>query len=161
MTIREEIQEIVVPNYEDEIVKPMAGKNHARIQSRLIAELLRYEDKYDVLPELDLELPGRARPDLCIYPNLSYDWWKEEHKVTQAPIIAIEILSYSQGIEDLLTKARDIYFTANVQSAWFVVPGLNIIYIATPNGQTAAFQQNERLIDPVTGIEVELKNVFK
>ena len=66
-----------------------------------------------------------------------------------------------KGIKDLLSKARDIYFTANLQSAWFVVPGLNIIHVTTPNGQTATFQQNEKLVDPVTGIEVEFREVFR
>lgn len=161
MTIREEIIESIVPDYEAELEKPMAGKNHARIQSRLIIELAQFEHLYDALPELDLELPGRARPDICIYPNLSYDWWAEEHKVKEAPITTIEILSYQQGVEDLIDIAKNIYFPAGVKSAWFVEPAFGIIHVVMADRETLTFTRKEILEDPMTGVRIELGKVFK
>ena len=161
MTIREEILEIPVPDYESEIQKPMAGKNHSIIQRRLIVALDKYDDQYDVMPELDLELPARARPDICIYPNLSYDWWDEVHKVKEPPITTIEILSYAQGVEDLLKKARDIYFSSGVKSSWFVEPAFGIVHVAVPGQETLTFTKKDRLKDPATGIEVELSEIFR
>ena len=161
MTIREEIIESIVPDYEAEIEKPLAGKNHARIQSRLIIELAQFEHQYDALPELDLELPGRARPDICIYPNLSYDWWTEEHKVKEAPITTIEILSYQQGVEDLIDKAKNIYFPAGVKSAWFVEPAFGIIHIVFTDRETLTFTRKETLEDPMTGVRIDLGKVFR
>jgi Uma2 family endonuclease len=161
MTIREEIIESIVPDYEAELEKPMAGKNHARIQSRLIIELAQFEHLYDALPELDLELPGRARPDICIYPNLSYDWWAEEHKVKEAPITTIEILSYQQGVEDLIDKAKNIYFPAGVKSAWFVEPAFGIIHVVMADRETLTFTRKEMLDDPMTRVRIELGKVFR
>lgn len=161
MTIREETIEHIVPDYEAEIIKPMAGKNHARIQSKLIIELAQFENQYDALPELDLELPGRARPDICIFHNLSYDWWTEEHKVKEAPITTIEILSYQQGMEDLIDKAKNIYFPSGVKSAWLVEPAFGIVHVVYPDRETLTFTKKEVLIDAVTGIQIDLSNIFR
>jgi len=162
MTIREEILEIPVPDYESEIQKPMAGKNHARIQTRLVSYLdQHYDSEFDILSELDLELPGRARPDVCIYPNLSFDWWDEVHKVQDPPLTTIEILSYGQGVEDLLDKAREIYFPSGVKSSWFIVPAFGVVHIAIPGQETLTFTKKDRLKDPATGIEVDLSEIFR
>lgn len=162
MAIHEEIVEIPVPDYENEIQKPMAGKNHARVQTRLSTYLENhYDEQYDILNELDLELPGRSRPDICIYPNLTYDWWKEVPKVKEAPFVTIEILSAQQPVEDLTDKARDIYFPAGVKSAWFVLPMFTTIFVAVPNTDILTFTKNDILKDPATGIEVDLKQIFR
>ena len=60
---------------EDVIGSPPRSINHSRLIHRISVALDRYDDRYDVLPELELELStGKCKPDICVYANLSVDW---------------------------------------------------------------------------------------
>ncbi len=148
--------------YEIERGKPMPSKNHNRVQHRLNIELAKkYDETYDFLPEQDLELStGNVVPDLCIYPNLNYDWERDEIRMTQTPITAIEILSPKQAISDLLEKARDKYFPAGVSSVWVIIPTFKTIYVMYNEKPTVAFTEGE-MKDEITGISLQLSNVFR
>lgn len=50
---------------------------------------LRYQERYDVFPEVSLDLPILNRvPDLAIYTSMEYG--KEEIKMTQLPLCSVE-----------------------------------------------------------------------
>ena len=153
--------ETAVLELEEFQTEDIMSLNHSRIINRLCVALDKYDAKFDTFPELELELiTGKCKPDICIYPNLQYDWWSEEHKVKIAPITTIEILSYQQGVEDLLIKAKDIYFPSGVKSSWFVEPAFGIVHIALPGRETLTFTKKDQLEDPVNGIVLDLKKVF-
>lgn len=84
----------------------MPSLNHARAQGRLVAAMMRFDQDYDILPELSLELDGRSfTPDISIYPRLAADWIQDEIRKTEPPLAAIEILSPKQVMDDLLARA--------------------------------------------------------
>ncbi len=89
--------------------------NHSRLTYRLSVLLSAYEDKYDIMPELELELTsGRGKPDVAIFPKLTYNWEEDVIRYTNPPITAIEILSPTQAFDSLTTKIRKVYFPAGV-----------------------------------------------
>ena len=152
----------LLSDYELERGKPVPSLNHAYLQKNLLVVLeIRYRKTYDILPELELELTtGRATPDLCIYPNLQYDWEEDVIRMKEPPFTTIEILSPRQAIDDLISKIRKIYFPAGVKSAWVVVPPFKTIHILYPDQPTVTFTQGP-LIDPATAIELPMEEIFR
>ncbi|WP_310392123.1 Uma2 family endonuclease [Hymenobacter sp.] len=147
---------------ETEVVLEKAmSLNHSRLTSRLVALLLPYEDKYDILPELEFELEtGRLKPDIALLPQLSYNWEKDIIRYPHPPVTAIEILSPTQSLDSLITKIREGYLPGGVQSAWLVLPGIRTINLYLPNQPVIPFNQGT-LRDPTTGIELQLETVFR
>lgn len=135
--------------------------NHSKLIHRLCVQLDRYEQEYDILPELELELPtGKCKPDVAIYKNLHTNWFNDLIFYTQPPIIAVEVLSPKQGVMDLTDKAFKIYFPAGVRSVWIVAPILHICQILLPDGTQLTWPDGQ-LTDPVTQIELDVAQLFR
>ncbi|MBU1822334.1 MAG: Uma2 family endonuclease [Bacteroidetes bacterium] len=135
--------------------------NHSKIIHRLSVALDRYEDQYDILPELELELStGKCKPDVSIFNNLGVDWLNDVIFYTKPPITAVEILSPRQALTELTDKAYKQYFPAGVQSVWLIIPVLQNIYILLPDGSKQIFAEG-LMQDTVTGFELDLGYLFK
>lgn len=148
------------PGYEQERGKPMPSKNHGLVQLFLGNALLRYAEQYTVIPELSLDLDGRPLvPDLCIYPKLPIDWRHDEVRMTEPPLTVVEILSPTQGMDEVVRKA-DVYFEAGVKSCWIVQPVLEVVAVLVP-GNKARFFTSGEVTDPATGITVKIDEIFR
>ena len=135
--------------------------NHSRLIQRISVALENYDDEFDTFPELEIELPtGKVKPDICVYPNLPVDWLNDIIYFTQAPLIAIEILSPRQAMSDLTDKAFKVYFPGGVKVVWLVIPMLRMMHILLPDGSTKTFSDNN-MIDPITGINIPLSHIFR
>ncbi|GAA4394685.1 hypothetical protein GCM10023187_00780 [Nibrella viscosa] len=135
--------------------------NHSRIIHRMSVALNRYEDQFDILPELELELStGKCKPDVSVFPKMPVDWLNDIVYYNQPPIIAIEILSPRQALNELTDKAYKQCFPAGVQTVWLIIPVLQVIHILLPDGSKRIFSEG-LLIDPVTSIELNLAYIFK
>ena len=135
--------------------------NHSKLIHRLSVALDQYEEQYDILPQLELELPtGKCKPDVSVFPKLAVDWLNDVIFYTKPPIIAIEILSPKQALTELTDKAYKQYFPAGVQAVWLVIPVLQIIHVLLPDGSKQVFAAG-RLQDPVTRVELDLTYLFK
>jgi Uma2 family endonuclease len=135
--------------------------NHSRTIQRISTYLERYDDVYDILPELEMKLNGKpVKPDVSVYPNLPEDWDTDVIFITEPPIIAVEVLSPKQAMTDITDKINNIYFPAGVQSVWIVVPLLQTITIRTPDGKKMTFSEGI-IKDPVTNIEMPFEQIFR
>ena len=135
--------------------------NHSKLIHRLSVALDRYEDAYDILPELELELStGKCKPDIAIYQNLPIDWLNDVIYYNQPPIVAIEILSPKQALTDLTDKAYKQYFPAGVQVVWLIIPTIRIVQVLLPNGSIQTWSSG-LMKDPITGMEMDLGYLFK
>ncbi len=151
----------VMNEYEIERGKPMPSKNHATIQMTLGAALFnRYRNQYSILSELSLELPGQpaTTPDICVYPRLSVNWTHDESKMTTPPLLAIEILSPTQGMQDIMDKFES-YFQGGVKSCWLVQPFLETVTVFSPDMKRRVFAGGD-VIDAATGISVSIDDIF-
>ena len=150
-----EITEIETP------LQETGSLNHSRLTYRLCVLLAAYEAQYDILPELELELlAGRAKPDVSVYGNLTFDWEEDVVRYTVPPITAIEILSPTQAFDELVSKIRKVYFPGGVQSAWLVVPTIKAVHLFTPDQPVQIFTQGA-FTDPATGIGLNLADIFR
>ena len=135
--------------------------NHSRLIHRLSVALLPYEDRYDILPELEFELAaGRLKPDVALLPLQSYNYSKDVLRVAQPPVTAIEILSPTQSFDALVAKIQEQYLTSGVRSAWLLLPSVRMIYLFLPDQPPQVFTTGT-LHDPAAQIEVALADIFR
>lgn len=147
--------------YELERGKPMPSKNHSRLQLRMGKLLIdKYDERYDFHSELSLQLStGKATPDICIYPKEVIDWFNDEVRVTEPPLTAIEILSPTQGLQDV-TEKLTLYFGAGVKSVWVVIPTFKTIYVITPERDVKTFTTGT-LTDAALDIRLDMDALFR
>lgn len=135
--------------------------NHSRLIHRISVALLPFEDRYDILPELEFELSaGRLKPDVALLPRLHYNYELDVMRVPQPPVTAIEILSPTQAFDLLVAKIRQQYFPSGVQSAWLVLPTVRNIYLFLPDQPPRVFTEGT-LHDPATQVVVSLAEIFR
>lgn len=160
----ENIEAVVeqVSDYELERGKPMPSKNHGIIQSNLIFSIRKSYDKlYRVISEV--KVAGKITdvvPDLAIYPkSVEFTPMEDEIKMNTAPLAAIEILSPTQSLSELVTKSKQ-YFQLGTKSYWLVIPDLLAIHILSASGKHTVFVEEETLTDENLKITLDLKEVF-
>jgi Uma2 family endonuclease len=151
-----------VSQYELERGKPMPSKLHGYVQLKIGTLLdMAYGEVYTLFSELNLDLSQwESVPDLSIYPKMEIDFSQDEVRVTTPPLCAIEILSPTQSLQELIDKARK-YFSYGVGSCWLVIPGLKNIYVFSSPTAYRMFQDDQTLSDAVLGIELDLSKVFR
>jgi len=150
-----------ISGYEVERNKPMPSLNHGLIQANLIFAIkLGYRDKYSVISELSLDLSGwESVPDVCIIPKMLLNPRQDVATVKEPPLCAIEIISPSQSVNELIAKAEK-YFQYGVQSCWIVIPALQNIYVFSSPDDYEMYRASDTLADPVLDIELKLSEVF-
>lgn len=148
--------------YEIERDKPMPSFNHSIIQLNLGAEIRnRYKKTYRIASELSLDLSNwPSVPDICIYPKTPLDLHNDVVSVTTPPLCTIEIISPSQSLSELISKARE-YFHHGVQSCWIVLLPLGNVYVFSTPDEYEIFRSNQTLHDPVLDISIPLNEVFE
>lgn len=148
-----------ISDYEHERGKPMPSKLHSVAQTNLIGQLLTYRPTLQVLSELTLHLGDRdLTPDLSVYGDFEVDFTRAKTRMTKLPLLAIEISSPTQGIQDLVDKARFL-MEHGVESCWIVQPPLGTVTVFTPDMEPTTYSSGT-VTDPATDIEVDLDDVF-
>ncbi|PSQ89167.1 MAG: Uma2 family endonuclease [Bacteroidetes bacterium QS_4_64_154] len=146
-------------DYERERGKPRPGLLHSLTQMNLIGQLAGYGPHFQVLSELTLRLGDRdLTPDLSVYRDLEVDFTRDETRMTGPPLLAIEISSPTQGIQDLVDKAWYL-MEHGVESCWIVQPPLRTITVFTPDMDSTTYSSGV-VPDLTTEIEVDLADVF-
>ena len=142
--------------------------NHAMTQTNL-GFLLKRLGGYSVFTGLNLDtsdivlnhIPKRdeMRPDLCLYPKRSLSRPFDILKMAEMPLLAIEILSPSQGIQEILEKFA-IYFACGVQSCWLVEPITALVIVYPSLYYRLVFSSNE-VVDEKLGIRLPFAEIFE
>ncbi len=136
----------------------MGSYNHSIVQVNL-AVVLKQLKKYDVLAELSIDMQGtEIRPDLCLYPRRGLSRPRDILRMTEMPLLAVEILSPKQGTDDILEKF-ELYFAAGVTSCWLVDPAQEIISVYKNPAQHVVYSSGE-LCDEVLDIRVPVTEIF-
>ncbi len=148
-------------NYNLERNKPRPSLNHGSIQANLIMELAAFRKKFRITSETSLALDQwPSVPDISIFPKSELDLLNDEIAVKEAPLCVIEILSPTQSLNELTTKAKG-YFEHGVKSCWIVLPSLANIYVFSSPSEYAIFRSTETLVDKKVDISFPLAEVFK
>jgi Uma2 family endonuclease len=146
----------------------MGSLNHSYIQANL-AWLLKNLKIYSVFTELSLNinqlelsdcesLKNEAKPDVCIYPKMSIDCSCDIIKMSEMPLLAIEILSPTQPVQTLLQKI-DCYFKLGIKSCWLVYPSAATVVVYADLHHFKAFSYGE-LMDETLDIRLNVVDIF-
>ena len=137
----------------------MGSVNHSLTQARL-TRLLGNLDKYEVFTELSIEIDKvEYKPDVCLYPKLKINYLKDNVKMLEMPLLAIEVISPSQYIQDLVNKV-EVYFNAGIKSCWIATPIYKSITVFSNFENFEVFSKGN-VIDNILGIELSINEIFK
>jgi Uma2 family endonuclease len=154
-------------------VKKMGSLNHSLAQAQITGSLIN-DKRFTVMIELsldasqmdlsqfDLKVKEELKPDICLYPNTV--WFSESTdilKMSDMPLLIIEILSPKQGIDDILAKFK-AYFALGVKSCWLVTPALRTItiYSQINNFRSYDIHRDTELVDELLDIRLPLQKIF-
>ena len=77
------------------------------------------------------------------------------------PVLAIEVLSPNQSINELLRKF-DAFFALGIKSCWLVIPSLEVVKIFSQDSQkTFDMQHDTEVIDESIDIRLPLQQIFE
>ena len=109
----------------------MPSLNHSYICLQILRQLLQNE-KVEPLPELTLDIANGLTPDISIFPKeqIHPNFFRDVPKFQQMPVLAIEVISSSQTIEELLEKAVQL-IQAGVKVVWTIEPHSRSVFVTT------------------------------
>jgi Uma2 family endonuclease len=93
-----------------------------------------------------------------VYPKREIDFVRDILRMTEIPLLAIEILSPSQAVQELVDKI-EIYINAGVQSSWLVIPTTCTVTVYHDFKSFESFSQGQ-IIDKKLAIRLELNEIF-
>lgn len=147
----------------------MGSFNHSTVQANL-TYLLKRIGKYTVSVELSLDSSSLDKaifdvkdeliPDICVYPKRQLIKSTDILKMTDMPLIAIEILSFRQFTSTLLEKFN-AYFALGIQSCWLVDPVTRIIHVYSAIDQWRSFAMEDEVVDTLFDIHIPVADVFE
>ncbi|OQW93498.1 MAG: hypothetical protein BWK79_10790 [Beggiatoa sp. IS2] len=151
-----------------EYFQDRGSHNHSYLQSRLTKLL--DTDKYTTFVELSLELSHldlsqfdieareEVKPDVCIYPKRRLSRPNDILKMSEMPLLAIEIISPKQGIYGIIEKFR-VYFALGIKSCWLVEPTIETVTVYSAIDQRKTFVNGE-VIDETLNIRLPVQDIF-
>lgn len=148
-----EVEEIIV---EEEKEREMPSLNHSVICLRIIRQLIE-NPNLEPLPELTLDIDKGITPDISVFPKnqIKPNFSRDIIRYPEMPILAIEVISASHNIQDLLIKA-DTLVEKGVGTVWTIEPFTNTIFVTTKDGEE---KFSSREIES-EGIKVDFKKIF-
>ena len=152
----------------------MGSWNHSMTQSRVV-ELLSHDERFLVPIELSLDVSQidlsqfglKAKeeliPDVCLYPKDEPRPKRGEdiQKMSKMPLLAIEILSTRQTIDDILAKFK-AFFALGIKSCWLIVPVNESVTVYSAPYQFKTFgTETIELIDDIIDIRLPIQKLFR
>ncbi len=126
---------IAVEEITEEVTNETPTYNHSYICLEIITQILP-DKKFKPLPELTLDIGNGITPDISVYPielAPKPDFFSDITRYEIMPHLAIEIISPSQDIQDLLSKAR-MLVQSGVKSVWTIEPFSQTIFVTNESG---------------------------
>lgn len=148
----EELEELTSEPEEE-----MPSLNHSYICTEIILQLAANK-AYKPLVELTLDIDKGMTPDISVYPaeKVKPDFFQDIKRFPEMPVLAIEVISASQNIQDLLEKAK-LLVRHGVKSVWTIEPFGNTIFVTTQGGEKRFHQQEVES----EGIKVDFRRIFE
>lgn len=147
-----EVEEVTIEEEE----KEMPSFNHSYICKEILRQLFENE-KIDALPELTLDVEKGITPDISVYSTekLKPNFLQDVVRYPEMPTLAIEVISASQNIQDLLEKARKLV-GFGIKAVWTIEPFGQTIFVTTKGGEKIVHNQEIES----EGIKVDFRKIF-
>lgn len=148
---------IAVEEIAEDTTNEMPTYNHSYICLEIIIQILALR-KFRPLPELTLNIGNGITPDISVYPIESApkpDFFSDIFRYEIMPLLAIEVVSPSQNIQDLLEKAQ-LLTNSGVKTVWTIEPFSHSIWVTNESG-TKLFHNTTIESE---GISVDFQKIF-
>lgn len=131
--------------------------NHSYICIEVIKQLLNNKD-IQPLPELTLDVDRGLTPDISVFSKqqVKPNFLRDIIKFKEMPLVAIEVISPTQHIQDVLEKAT-ILIKSGIKAVWTIEPYGRTIFVTTENGDKIV---HEGLVE-IEGIRIDFSKIFK
>jgi Uma2 family endonuclease len=146
----------------------MGSHNHSAIQANL-TYLLKRAEKYSVYTELSLDtttldqqkfkFKDEIKPDVCVYPKRGLIRPFDILKMSEMPLLAIEVLSPKQSAYEILEKFA-AYFALGVKSCWLVDPLTAVVSVYSALDSHQNFTAGE-VVDSVIELRLPFNEIFE
>lgn len=148
-----ETEEIVEEGTEE---REMPSFNHSFICAEIIEQIAKNK-ALKALPGLTLNIGNGLTPDVSIYrrDEIKPNFLRDFPKYPAMPIVAVEVISASQNIQDLLEKAQ-VLIASGVKAVWTIEPFSNSIFVTTTDGEEVF--HNQRVESE--GVTVDFRKIF-
>jgi Uma2 family endonuclease len=135
----------------------MPSLNHSYICLEVIKQLLDIKD-FQPLPELTLDIENGLTPDVSVFSKkqVKPNFLRDVVKFQEMPLVAIEVISPTQNIQDVLEKAASLV-KAGVGSVWTIEPYGRTIFVTTESGENIIHDD----IVETEGVKVDFSKIFK
>ncbi len=134
----------------------MPTLNHSNLCADIMEQIWEIRT-FKPLPELTLDIGNGITPDISVYlrERMKPDYWHDVVRYSEMPLLAIEVVSPSQGVQGLVEKAETL-LAHGVKAVWVVEPVTKSIVVVTPDGKKA--RQNQ--VVESEGIRVDFRLIF-
>ncbi len=134
----------------------MPSLNHSYICLQIMRQLLLNEE-IEPLPELTLDIANGLTPDISVFPKskIQPNLFHDVPRFQEKPILAIEVVSSSQTIQEMLQKATHLV-NEGINAVWTVEPYTRTVFITTRQAENLF---HENLVE-TEGIQVDFSKVF-
>ena len=139
--------------------------NHSYITSNL-SGILRACKDYTTLIELSIEIQNKEFvPDIALYSKRKMKRSgmppsEDIIRMTEMPLLAVEILSPKQSSQDVLEKIK-VYFENNIKSCWFVVPATRTTTVYKSFEDFVTYTETMQFTDENLGLNVNVAEIFE
>ncbi len=135
----------------------MPSLNHSYICTQVMKQLLQ---NHEIMPltKLTLDIENGLTPDISVYAveEIKPDFFNDISKYHKMPVLAIEVISSSQNIQDVLEKAERM-IQAGIRAVWTVEPYTRAIFVSTDKGEDIVYNQCVES----EGIRVDFNKIFE
>lgn len=163
---------MLAPASIEEEFDDIGSHNHSMVQANL-AYLVKGLGNYTVDSELSLGVSqlDRARynlkdeviVDVCLYPKRPLRIPRDILRMTEMPLLAVEILSPRWGTGSILEKF-EAYFVLGIRSCWLVDPLTQTVHVYRSPTQRTTFSvglADNELVDQTMQIKIPIAAIFE
>ena len=141
---------------EEKEVEEMPSFNHSYICTEILKQLL-IKTEFSPMVELTLDIAKGITPDISVYPKsqVQPNFLRDIPRYQEMPILAVEVISASQNIQDLLEKAQ-MLVNNGVKAVWTVEPFGYTVFVTTKDGEKRFHNE----VVESEGIQVDFRQIF-
>ena len=135
----------------------MPSLNHSYICIEIIKQLLENKE-FQPLPELTLDVDKGLTPDVSVFSKnqIKPNFLRDIVKFKEMPLVAIEVISPTQSIQDVLEKAT-ILVKSGIKAVWTIEPYGRTVFVTTESGDKIVHED----VVELEGIKVDFSKIFK
>ncbi|NOQ34647.1 MAG: hypothetical protein GQ569_01970 [Methylococcaceae bacterium] len=133
--------------------------NHSYLAYQL-AKTIDKNGDFNLHIEITLDINGTDYiPDVAVYQRQAVDFLHDKVRSETLPLLAIEILSPKQAINDITDKI-EIYLQAGIKSCWLVIPPTKTIIVFNDIHKPQSYSTG-MFKDLVLDNEISVEAIFK